>query len=158
MFLNLLYKSLKADVVLRRLKAFVKRLLQVSAEQSASFVCGALFLVSELMKTKPGLKLLLQEGGVRGRGQPLRLSFRTLEKRRCLLFCLQEGEDEEFKDLTDEEDEEERFLDVDKKEDGVSVDTEAKPAASWVHHQNLEGRSFDSSFIVVVVVAAASAH
>lgn len=65
MFLNLLYKSLKADVVLRRVKAFVKRLLQVSAEQNASFVCGALFLVSELMKAKPGLKLLLQEGGVR---------------------------------------------------------------------------------------------
>lgn len=65
MFLNLLYKSLKADIVLRRVKAFVKRLLQVSAEQNASFVCGALFLVSELMKAKPGLKLLLQEGGVR---------------------------------------------------------------------------------------------
>lgn len=65
MFLNLLYKSLKADIVVRRIKAFVKRLLQISAEQSASFVCGALFLVSELMKAKPGLKLLLQEGGVR---------------------------------------------------------------------------------------------
>lgn len=64
MFLNLLYKSLKADIVLRRVKAFVKRLLQVSAEQNASFVCGALFLVSEVMKTKPGLRLLLQEDGV----------------------------------------------------------------------------------------------
>ncbi len=65
MFLNLLYKSLKADIVLRRVKAFVKRLLQVSAEQNASFACGALFLVSEVMKAKPGLKMLLQEDGVR---------------------------------------------------------------------------------------------
>ena len=65
MFLNLLYKSLKADIVLRRVKAFVKRLLQVSAEQNASFACGALFLVSEVMKAKPGLKVLLQEDGVR---------------------------------------------------------------------------------------------
>lgn len=66
MFLNLLYKSLKADVALRRIKAFVKRLLQVSAEQSASFTCGALFLVSEVMRAKPGLLTLLQEeGGVR---------------------------------------------------------------------------------------------
>uniref|UniRef100_A0A3Q3J9Q0 CCAAT/enhancer-binding protein zeta n=1 Tax=Monopterus albus TaxID=43700 RepID=A0A3Q3J9Q0_MONAL len=65
MFLNLLYKSLKADIVLRRIKAFVKRLLQVSAEQSASFACGALFLVSEVMKTKPGLKMLLRGDGVR---------------------------------------------------------------------------------------------
>lgn len=65
MFLNLLYKSLKVDIVLRRVKAFVKRLLQVSAEQSASFACGALFLVSEVMKVKPGLKTLLQEDVVR---------------------------------------------------------------------------------------------
>lgn len=65
MFLNLLYKSLKADIVLRRVKAFVKRLLQVSAEQNASFACGALFLVSEVMKAKPGLKMLLQEEAVR---------------------------------------------------------------------------------------------
>eukprot|EP00066_Takifugu_rubripes_P020840 XP_011610106.1 PREDICTED: CCAAT/enhancer-binding protein zeta [Takifugu rubripes] len=112
MFLNLLYKSLKADIVLRRVKAFVKRLLQVSAEQNPSFVCGALFLTSELMKAKPGLKLLLQGN--------------------------RDEEDEEFKDLTD--DDEECFADADKEEDGVSVEPEeAKPAASWVHHQNLEG-------------------
>lgn len=74
MFLNLLYKSLKADIVLRRVKAFVKRLLQVSAEQSASFTCGALFLLSEVMKAKPGLKMLLQDDGVR-RSQ--RVAFRT---------------------------------------------------------------------------------
>ncbi|TNM94450.1 hypothetical protein fugu_017209 [Takifugu bimaculatus] len=114
MFLNLLYKSLKADIVLRRVKAFVKRLLQVSAEQNPSFVCGALFLTSELMKAKPGLKLLLQGN--------------------------RDEEDEEFKDLTD--DDEECFVDADKEEDGVSVEPEeAKPAASWVHHQNLEGLS-----------------
>ncbi|XP_059212983.1 CCAAT/enhancer-binding protein zeta [Centropristis striata] len=120
MFLNLLYKSLKADIVLRRVKAFVKRLLQVSAEQSASFACGALFLVSEVIKSKPGLKLLLQDGG--------------------------DGEEEEFKDLAEEDeddDEEERFVDADKQEETEksekSEPTEPKPAASWVHHQNLEG-------------------
>ncbi|XP_034383597.1 CCAAT/enhancer-binding protein zeta-like [Cyclopterus lumpus] len=117
MFLNLLYKSLKADIVLRRVKAFVKRLLQVSGEQSASFTCGALFLVSEVMKVKPGLRLLLLQDG--------------------------DGEEEEFKDLAEEEeedDEEERFVDADKLEEGASAKPEvAKPAASWVHHQNLEG-------------------
>ncbi|XP_034555142.1 CCAAT/enhancer-binding protein zeta [Notolabrus celidotus] len=119
MFLNLLYKSLKADIVLRRVKAFVKRLLQVSAEQNASFACGALFLVSEVMRAKPSLKVLLQQ---------------------------EEDEDEEeFKDLAeekeDDDDEEERFVDADKLEEGaVSEESvKAKPAASWVHHQNLEG-------------------
>lgn len=59
----------------------------------------------------------------------------------CLFFGFQDGEDEEFKDLTDEDDEE-CFMDADKEEDGVSVETEeAKPEASWVHHQNLEGLS-----------------
>lgn len=33
-------------------------------------------------------------------------------------------------------------MDADKEKDGVSVEPEeAKPAASWVHHQNLEGLS-----------------
>ncbi|XP_062857795.1 CCAAT/enhancer-binding protein zeta [Trichomycterus rosablanca] len=117
MFLNLLYKSLKADIVLRRIKAFVKRLLQVSCEQSPTFACGALFLVSEVMKAKPGLKLLLQEEG--------------------------DGEEEKFQDLKgddDEDDDEERFVDADKVEEGQAEKTErSKPAASWVHHQNLEG-------------------
>lgn len=78
MFLNLLYKSLKADVVLRRVKAFAKRLLQVSAEQNPSFVCGALFLISELMKAKPGLKLLLQGNRVRETGHQWFLFFLIL--------------------------------------------------------------------------------
>ncbi|KAM8847394.1 CCAAT/enhancer-binding protein zeta [Synchiropus picturatus] len=114
MFLNLLYKSLKSDIVLRRVKAFIKRLLQVSAQQSASFACGALFLLSEVMKAKPGLKVLLQEA--------------------------EDGDDEEeeFRDLPEEEEEKEeekqRLVDA----DNPRVFT-AKPAASWVHHQNLEG-------------------
>ncbi|XP_031607434.1 CCAAT/enhancer-binding protein zeta isoform X1 [Oreochromis aureus] len=118
MFLNLLYKSMKADVALRRVKAFVKRLLQISAEQSASFACGALFLVSEVMRAKPGLKILLQE---------------------------EEGDEEEeaFKDLAadeEDDDEEERFVDADKLEEQTNTEgEEVKPAASWVHHQNLEG-------------------
>ncbi|XP_075993392.1 CCAAT/enhancer-binding protein zeta isoform X2 [Genypterus blacodes] len=82
MFLNLLFKSLKADIVLRRVKAFVKRLLQVSAQQSPSFACGALFLLSEVMKVKPGLRTLLED---------------------------QEDEEEEkFKDLAEDEEEEKR--------------------------------------------------
>ncbi|XP_069808188.1 CCAAT/enhancer-binding protein zeta [Dendropsophus ebraccatus] len=65
MFLNLLFKSMKADVVLRRVKAFVKRLLQVTCFQKPSFMCGALYLISELFRLKPGLKVLLHENGVR---------------------------------------------------------------------------------------------
>ncbi|CAB1342741.1 unnamed protein product [Coregonus sp. 'balchen'] len=123
MFLNLLYKSLKADIVLRRVKGFVKRLLQVSCEQNPTFACGALFLVSEVMKAKPGLKLLLQEGG--------------------------DGEEENFKDLKEEE-EEERFVDADKVEEGQTEKKTQQPkptVSSWVHHQNLEGgKSMESIY------------
>ncbi|XP_063079230.1 CCAAT/enhancer-binding protein zeta isoform X2 [Engraulis encrasicolus] len=136
MFLNLLYKSLKADIVLRRVKAFVKRLLQVSCEQNPTFACGALYLLSEIMKAKPGLQLLLQEG---------------------------DDDEEKFQDLVgddEDDDEEERFVDADKleaanvagekvdgvqqpeeevKEEKVEVAVPHKPTASWVHHKNLEG-------------------
>lgn len=61
MFLNLVYKSLKADIVLRRVKAFVKRLLQVTCEQMPPFICGALYLVSEILKAKPGLRSQLDD-------------------------------------------------------------------------------------------------
>ncbi|XP_077366500.1 CCAAT/enhancer-binding protein zeta isoform X2 [Festucalex cinctus] len=115
MFLNLLYKSLKADTVPRRIKAFIKRLLQVSAEQGANFACGALFLVSEVMRAKPELKTLLKEEDDDG--------------------------EETFKDLPDEDDdddEEEHFTDADKMEEATTSVKESKPAASWVHHQNLQ--------------------
>lgn len=78
----------------------------------------------------------------------------------------QDGEDEAFKDLAEEkengdvdhdDDEEERFVDADKLEEGAAVDegggakeeggrAQPRPAASWVHHQNLEGQ-----FSVLVV-------
>ncbi|XP_037541965.1 CCAAT/enhancer-binding protein zeta [Nematolebias whitei] len=113
MFLNLLYKSMRSDVAPRRVGAFIKRLLQVGAEQNPSFTCGALFLVSEVLKAKPGLKNLLQESEVR-------------------------EDEEDFKDILEEDDEEDNF--VDGTGDG-SDPPKVKPTASWIHHQNLEGQS-----------------
>ncbi len=53
MFLNLLFKSLKADHDLLRVKAFVKRFLQVLSSGvgcggEPSFLCGGLFLLGEV--------------------------------------------------------------------------------------------------------------
>ncbi|XP_041353162.1 CCAAT/enhancer-binding protein zeta-like [Gigantopelta aegis] len=55
LFLNLLFKSLTKDVSEKRIKAFAKRLLQVCSYQSPPFVCGALVLLSEVIKGKPGV-------------------------------------------------------------------------------------------------------
>ncbi|NXU59333.1 CEBPZ protein, partial [Turnix velox] len=125
MFLNLVYKSLKADVVLRRVKAFVKRLLQVTCGQMPSFVCGTLYLLSELLKVKPELRVQLQDHV--------------------------ESDDEEcFKDQEEAEEAEEKFVDADKEvededEDRSTMENSAKTnnsksAASWVHHLNMGGR------------------
>ncbi|KAM6279257.1 CCAAT/enhancer-binding protein zeta [Porphyrio hochstetteri] len=126
MFLNLVYKSLKADVVLRRVKAFVKRLLQVTCGQMPPFVCGTLYLLSELLRVKPELRLQLQDHV--------------------------ESDDEEcFKDQEETEGDEEKFVDADKQEEQSTTENSAKTngstsTASWVHHLNMGGRKSGASY------------
>ncbi|NXL49025.1 CEBPZ protein, partial [Podilymbus podiceps] len=123
MLLNLVYKSLKADVVLRRVKAFVKRLLQVTCGQMPPFICGTLYLLSELLKVKPELRVQLQDHV--------------------------DSDDEEcFKDQEEAEEDEEKIVDADKEvkgEERSTVENSAKTnssssTASWVHHLNMGGR------------------
>ncbi|KAM6208020.1 CCAAT/enhancer-binding protein zeta [Sarcoramphus papa] len=129
MFLNLVYKSLKADVVLRRVKAFVKRLLQVTCGQMPPFICGTLYLLSELLKVKPELRVQLQDHV--------------------------ESDDEEcFKDQEEAEEDEEKFVDADKEVEGEERSTtensaktnDSNSAASWVHHLNMGGRKSGASY------------
>lgn len=61
MYLNLIYKSLKADLDQERVKAFVKRLCQILAIQEPSFICGSLVLLSELFRAIPGLRSMMTE-------------------------------------------------------------------------------------------------
>jgi len=59
MFLNLLYKSMKNDPVLKRVKAFIKRLLQVCSQYKTSLLCGVLYLISEVIKNNPGINSMV---------------------------------------------------------------------------------------------------
>ncbi|KAH9430808.1 hypothetical protein MCOR02_008135 [Pyricularia oryzae] len=61
LYLNLLYKSLKNDVDVRRVKAFVKRMLQIVNLHQPSFICGILYLIAELEGVFPDLKALLND-------------------------------------------------------------------------------------------------
>lgn len=54
-FLNLLFSSMKKDDCIPRIKAFVKRLLQICLCQNVPFVCGSLILLSELFKVKKNI-------------------------------------------------------------------------------------------------------
>lgn len=62
MYLNLLFRAIKADPETQRAKALVKRLTQVlAAGMDPSFVCGALYLLSELVRFIPGLGSMLTD-------------------------------------------------------------------------------------------------
>ncbi|KAI1505336.1 CBF/Mak21 family-domain-containing protein [Biscogniauxia marginata] len=61
LYLNLLYRGLKADVDVRRVKAFVKRMLQILNLHQPSFVCGIIYLIIELCATFPDIRTLINE-------------------------------------------------------------------------------------------------
>ena len=53
MYLNMLFKALKADTSLPRVMAFVKRLLQMLGLHQPPFICGALYLLGEVSLVLP---------------------------------------------------------------------------------------------------------
>ncbi|KAJ5713962.1 uncharacterized protein N7483_011143 [Penicillium malachiteum] len=61
LYLNLLFKSLKSDLNVRRIKAFVKRIVQVLGLHQPAFVCGVFYLIRELEKTFPSLSSLFDQ-------------------------------------------------------------------------------------------------
>ncbi|GIC92024.1 RNA-binding ribosome biosynthesis protein MAK21 [Aspergillus udagawae] len=61
LYLNLLFKALKNDLNLRRVKAFVKRIVQVLGLHQPAFVCGVFYLIRELEKTFTGIQALFDQ-------------------------------------------------------------------------------------------------
>lgn len=61
LYLNLLYRSLKQDVSIKRVKAFIKRIVQILNLHQPSFVFGAFHLIKELEQTFPSVKGLMDE-------------------------------------------------------------------------------------------------
>lgn len=59
MYLNLLYRSLKSDASTKRVQAFVKRLLQALTLHEAPFICGVLYLISELRTSFPSIQIMI---------------------------------------------------------------------------------------------------
>lgn len=61
LYLNLLLRALKNDVDVRRVKAFAKRMLQISCLHQPPFVCGLLYVISSLKETFPDLYTLIKD-------------------------------------------------------------------------------------------------
>ncbi|KAJ3163027.1 hypothetical protein HDU86_002196 [Geranomyces michiganensis] len=53
MYLNLLFRAIKADTSSARVRAFIKRLVQICGVANVPFVCAALFLIGEIAKGRP---------------------------------------------------------------------------------------------------------
>ncbi|KAG5926489.1 hypothetical protein E4U42_003263 [Claviceps africana] len=60
LYLNLLLRALKSDVDVRRVKAFAKRMLQISNLHQPPFVCGLLYVIAHLRQTFPDLSTLVE--------------------------------------------------------------------------------------------------
>ena len=59
MLLNIIYKSMKVDTKIGRVRAIIMRLLQMCFNMGNAFVCAVLYTISEVMKAKPELKNMI---------------------------------------------------------------------------------------------------
>ncbi|RIB05094.1 CBF/Mak21 family-domain-containing protein [Gigaspora rosea] len=59
MYLNLLFKALKDDPKVIRVEAFIKRLIQICGHHLPPFICGAFYMISELIKKHPSLNYFI---------------------------------------------------------------------------------------------------
>ncbi|KAJ3180641.1 hypothetical protein HDU87_001754 [Geranomyces variabilis] len=53
MYLNLLFRAIKADTSSTRVRAFIKRLVQICGVANVPFACASLFLIGEIAKGRP---------------------------------------------------------------------------------------------------------
>lgn len=108
MFLNLLFQSLKRDESLPRLRAFIKRILQVCLFSPAQLTCGLLYLVSEIFKLRPEARLFPSAS--------------------VPSFAGDDDEEEHYEDIIVDQE----TVQIDK-----PVDAEEKAASStWLHRDN----------------------
>lgn len=61
LYLNLLFRALRSDLSVKRVKAFAKRLLQAVAMHQPSFTCGTLYLLRELEGVSTNLEAFIDQ-------------------------------------------------------------------------------------------------
>ena len=128
-FLNLLFRSIKKDYSKARVKAFVKRLLQICCYQSPPFVSGALCLLSEVYREKPDL-----------------MNLKNLSEN------FDDG-DEHFKDVDPESDNEKEIKKEVEKQKVYESDSEEvnkleeMPVSSWIHRKNLQTVPVETMYV-----------
>ena len=66
MYLNLLFRALRDDLNLKRVKAFIKRLVQTLTLHQPPFICGVLYLIKQLEGTFPSIISITQQPEFKG--------------------------------------------------------------------------------------------
>ena len=61
LYLNLIFKALRSDLKIKRVEAFAKRLLQVTAMHHPPFACAVIYLLRELEGVFPNLEAFLDQ-------------------------------------------------------------------------------------------------
>lgn len=79
LFMNLLFKAMKADVSAKRVKAYAKRLLQSALQSTPGFAAGALLVLSEVMVARR--KGLLKSFVVLSEGDDADEDFRDVDEK-----------------------------------------------------------------------------
>lgn len=59
MYLNLLFKAIRADEDQRRVKAFVKRIVQIAGYHQPQFICGLFYILSQVKKKKTMIMIII---------------------------------------------------------------------------------------------------
>lgn len=126
LYFHIIHRAVHIDSNIARAKAFIKRLLQMALLFSPSKACGALIVISKILKTKSELKCF--------HFQDIKMKKSSLYETKNKLGLKPENDDDD--------DEEERYLDVtiDDNEKEVAIEKEqlSNGTSSWVHVQNSE--------------------
>lgn len=130
MFLNLTFQALKKDESIPRVKAFIKRLLQVCCHLPIPMMCATLYMVSQLIHQRSALSANSLGFSVKEEGTD---GTQETPKGLPAAFLDDDSEDEHYEDVP-LEDEESKKLEANRmKKSSSDTGGEGKQSATWVH-------------------------
>lgn len=145
LYFHIIHRSIHQDSNISRAKAFIKRLLQMTLSFSPGKACGALIVISKLLKTRPELQSTYLRNVIaapvkkdEGKASKFDAKLRKLDAK------LSKFEDDDSSD-------EEVYKDVELGSDGEEKKVEKKSAdtatSSWIHVDNTKQQKAAASAV-----------
>jgi ribosome biogenesis protein MAK21 len=127
LYFHIIHRSIHQDSNVPRAKAFIKRILQMALSFPPGKACGALIVISKLLRSRPELISMKFQDVVE------KISDEDA-KSKLNLAKFEESDDEEvYKDVT-----------LDESGNEVKVETEKNAKSSWIHVQHVERQKIDA--------------